>query len=165
MRFFLQPRKELFLGIRIIGISLEESESELDLHLGEERILSDRSYHDWMTELCHGGSLSLSMPWKNSNATALAKLLARSSVPITQKRDIFNWHGYLSVSIPLFQSDGRSYLLTCHWAISFLWQCRSKRKIRAMSRGTEFTISMESSSLLVNHFWWRKAIGKRKVRE
>lgn len=29
MRFVLQPRKELFLGIRIIGISLEESESEL----------------------------------------------------------------------------------------------------------------------------------------
>lgn len=29
MRFVLPPRKELFLGIRIIGISLEESESEL----------------------------------------------------------------------------------------------------------------------------------------
>ena len=43
-----------------------------------------------MTELCHGGSLSLSMPWKNYNAAALAKLLARSSVPITQERDIFN---------------------------------------------------------------------------
>jgi hypothetical protein len=25
MRFVLQPRKELFLGIRIIGISLEEN--------------------------------------------------------------------------------------------------------------------------------------------
>lgn len=86
----------------------------------------------------------LSMPWKNYNAAALAKLLARSSVPITQERGIFNWHGSLSVSI-LFNLNclvGNS--ISFDMSLSDLPRMEMpKLKSRAASRWNEFTRLME----------------------
>lgn len=119
-----------------------------------------------MTELCHGGSLSLSMPWKNYNAAALAKLLARSSVPITQERDIFNWHGSFSVSIPVFQSDGRKFHIFWHVterspSYGNAKKKRVEQRLAEMNWPDRWNCTMPSS-LLVHYFWWTKAIGQRQ---
>lgn len=102
-----------------------------------------------MTELCHGGSLSLSMPWKNYNAAALAKLLARSSVPITQERKETETS---LTDMDIFRSQFPYFKLNCLVGNSISFDmslsdlprmAMPKQKSRAASRGNELTRSME----------------------
>lgn len=60
-----------------------------------------------------------------------------------RKRHLLTDMDIFRSQFPYFNLVGNSIHLTCHWAISLVWQCQSKRKSRAASRGNKLTRSIE----------------------
>lgn len=110
------------------------------------RILSDWPYHDWMTELCHGGSLYLSMPWKNYNAVLPWLSCLPEALFLSRKKEAS------LADMDIFRSPFSYFNLNCLVgnSISFDMSLSDlprmempKRKSRAASHSNELTRLME----------------------
>lgn len=114
------------------GMDENWNEHHGHLRLGESSCLTDPTMIEWLSYAMEEVFLGAC----RGRTTTLLPLLARSSVPITQERDIFNWNGYLSVSIPVFQSVGNS--ISFYMSLSDLPRMAMPKQ-KSRSRSNELT--------------------------